>query len=172
MATLSRGWERRYQDFSTAYPAYAYNGYWHLSPEVRATWLARLADQKWMPDAGSGLQRPLDLQLQIPGSPPRPAERSGTDAKFDTQIQRSGILAALGVKAGPTQRDLLDHLRALQDKPVSSVVEGEALAVYQWLAGTLRERRDGVAESRMTQAQLRNAFRAGSARPGLLLVGV
>jgi hypothetical protein len=171
LATLSRGWERRYQDFSTAYPAYAYNGYWHLSPEVRATWLARLADQKWMPDAGSGLQRPLDLQLQIPGSPPRPAERSGTVAKFDTQIQRSGILAALGVKAGPTQRDLLDRLRALQDKPVSSVVEGEALAVYQLLAGTLRERRDGVAESRMTQAQLRNAFRAGSARPGLLLVG-
>lgn len=171
LATLSRGWERRYQDLSTAYPAYAYNGYWHPGPEVRATWLARLADQKWMPDAGSGLQRPLDLQLQIPGSPLRPTERSGTVAKFDTQIRRSGILAALGVKAGPTQRDLLDRLRALQDTPVSPVVEGEALAVYQLLAGTLCERRDGFAESRMTQAQLRNAFRAGSGRPGLLLVG-
>lgn len=170
LATLSRGWERRYQDLSTAYPAYGYYGYWNLSPEVRATWLARLADQKWMPDAGSGLQRPLDLQLQIPGSPPRPAERSGTVAKFDAQIQRSGILTALGVKAGPTQRDLIDRLRALQDKTITASIEAEALAVYQLLAGTLRERRDGVAENGMTQAQLRNAFRAGSGRPGLLLV--
>lgn len=170
LATLSRGWERRYQDLSTAFPAYAYNGYWNLSPEVRATWLARLADQRWMPDAGSGLQRPLDLQLQTPGSPPRPAERSGTVARFDTQIQRSGILAALGVKAGPTQRDLLDRLRGLQRKLVTDAVADEAVSIYQLLAGTLRERRDGVAESRMTQAQLRNAFRAGSEGPGLLLV--
>lgn len=171
LATLSRGWERRYQDLSTAYPAYAHNGFWYLSPEVPATWLARLADQKWMPDAGSGLRRPLDLQLQAPGSTPRPSERSGTVARFDSQILRSGILAALGVKAGPTQRDLLDRLRTLQDNPVTPAIEGEALAIYQLLAGTLRERRDGVADSSMTQAQLRNAFRAGSGRPGLLLVG-
>jgi hypothetical protein len=171
VATLSRAWERRYQDLSTATPASAYNGYWQAGPEVRATWLARLANQKWMPDAGSGLRRPVDLQLQAPGSTLRPAERSSTVAKFDTQIQRSGILAALGVKAGPTQSDLLDRLRTLQDKPVTPVIEGEALAIYQLLAGTLRERREGVTESRMTQAQLRNAFRASSTRPGLLLVG-
>lgn len=92
-------------------------------------------------------------------------------AKNGTQTLHTGMLAALGVKAGPTQRDLLDRLRALQDTPVTSDVEAEALAVYQLLAGTLHERRDDVAESRMTQIQLRNAFRASPRRLGLLLVG-
>jgi len=171
LATLSRGWERRYSEAATAYPAYAYNGYWHRSPEVRATWLARLADVKWMPDAGSGLQRPSDLQLQMPGSPPRSSERSTTVAKFDSNIQRSGILAALGVKAGPTQRDLVARLQALRKEPMSAAVAEEASSTYQLLAASLRDRSEGVPEGRMTAAQLRNAFRAGPDGPGLLLVG-
>lgn len=171
LATLSRGWERRYSEASTAYPAYAYNGYWHRSPEVRATWLARLAHVKWMPDAGNGLQRPLDLQLQIPGSAPRANERSTTVAKFDSNIQRSGILAALGVKAGPTQRDLVARLQALRNEPVSVAVAEDASAVYQLLAASLRDRSEGIPEGRMSAAQLRNAFRAGPDGPGLLLVG-
>lgn len=171
LATLSRGWERRYSEAATAFPAYAYNGYWRRSPEVRATWLARLADVKWMPDAGSGLQRPADLQLQMPGSPPRPSERSMTVARFDSQIQRSGILAALGVKAGPTQRDLVTRLQVLRKEPVTSAVAEEASAAYQLLAASLRDRSESVPEGRMSAAQLRNAFRAGPDGPGLLLVG-
>ncbi|MES0198875.1 hypothetical protein [Mesorhizobium sp. M0011] len=171
LATLSRGWERRYSEAATAFPAFAYNGHWNRSPEVRATWLARLSDVKWMPDAGSGLQRPSDLQLQVLGNAPRPSERSTTIAKFDSQIQRSGILAALGVKAGPTQRDLVARLQALRKEPVSVAVTEEASATYQLLAASLRDRSEGVPEGRMSAAQLRNAFRAGSDGPGLLLVG-
>ncbi|TCW78670.1 hypothetical protein C5O80_30620 [Burkholderia sp. SRS-46] len=171
LATLSRGWERRYSEAATAIPAYAYNGYWHRSTEVRATWLAQLAEVRWMPDAASGFKRPADLQLQVPGSPPRPSERSTTVAKFDSQILRSGVLAALGVKAGPTQRDLVFRLQALRKQVVTASVSEEASATYQLLAASLRDRSEGVPEGRMTSAQLRNAFRAGSEGPGLLLVG-
>ena len=171
LSTLSRGWERRYSEAATAIPAYAYNGHWHRSTEIRATWLARLADVKWMPDAASGLQRPADLQLQVPGSPPRPSERSTTVAKCDSQILRSGVLAALGVKAGPTQRDLVARLQALRKQVVTASISEEASATYQLLAASLRDRSEGVPEGRVTQAQLRNAFRAGIDGPGLLLVG-
>ncbi len=171
LATLSRGWERRYSEAATAIPAYAYNGYWHRSTEVRATWLARLAIVKWMPDAANGLQRPTDLQLQVPGSPPSPSERSTTVAKFDSQILRSGVLAALGVKAGPTQRDLVARLQVLRKQVVTASVSEEASATYQLLAASLRDRSDGVPEGRMTQAQLRNSFRAEVDGRGLLLVG-
>ncbi|MEA3051888.1 MAG: hypothetical protein QOG72_791 [Sphingomonadales bacterium] len=171
LATLSRGWERRYSEAATATPAYAYNGYWHRSTEIRATWLARLADVKWMPDAASGLQRPADLQLQVPGSPPRTGERPTTVAKFDSQILRSGILAALGVKAGPTQRDLVARLQSLRKQTVSASVIEDASAIYQLLAASLRDKSEAVPEGRMTQAQLRNAFRGSVDGPGLLLVG-
>ena len=171
LRTLSRAWERRHSEFATAFPAYAYNGYWNKGVEVRATWLARLADVKWIPDAGNGLQRPADLQLQVPGSPPRLSERSTTVAKFDAQIQRSGVLAALGVKAGPTQRDLVERLRALRKAPVTAAITEEASASYQLLAASLRDRSDGVPEGRMSPANLRNAFRAGPSGLGLLLVG-
>lgn len=169
LATLSRGWERRYSEASTTIPAYAYNGYWHRSTEVRATWLARLADVKWMPDAAGGLQRPVDLQLQVPGSPPRPSERSTTIAKFDSHILRSGVLAALGVKAGPTQRDLVARLQALRTQVVTTAVSEEVSATYQLLAASLRDQSEAVPEGRMTQSQLRNAFRASSDGPGPLL---
>lgn len=171
LATLSRAWERRYSDFATAVAASAYNGYWNRGVEVRSTWLARLADIKWMPDAGGGLQRPSDLQIQVSGSPPRPGERSSTVCKLDSQIQRSGVLPALGVKAGPTQRDLVDRLLALRKAPVTEGVIAEALATYQLLAASLRNRGDGVPEGRMTASQLKNAFRAGPEGLGLLLVG-
>lgn len=170
LATLSRGWERHYAEHATAVPAYGYDGHWNRGTEMRATWLARLADVKWMPDAANGLQRPADLQLQVPGSPPRPSERSSTVAKFDSQILRSGVLAALGVKAGPTQRDLIAKLQALRRQAVTASVSEEASAAYQLLAASLRDRGDTTPEGRMTPAQLRNAFRAGADGPGLLLV--
>ncbi|MBR8010535.1 sacsin N-terminal ATP-binding-like domain-containing protein [Burkholderia vietnamiensis] len=170
LATLSRRWDRLYSEAATAIPAYAYNGYWHRSTEVRATWLARLADVKWMPDSANGLQRPSELQLQVQGSPPRPSERSTTVAKLDSQILRSGVLAALGVKAGPTQRDLVARLQALRKEEVTASVSKEASSTYQLLAASLRDRSEGGPEGRMTQAQLRNAFRAGIDGPGLLLV--
>ncbi|MHC8334148.1 sacsin N-terminal ATP-binding-like domain-containing protein [Pseudomonas sp. LB3P25] len=169
LATLSRAWGR-YSDSATAFAAHAYNGYWNRGLEVRATWLARLADIKWMPDAGNGLQRPSDLQMQVPGSPPKASERSSVVAKLDPQILRSGILAALGVKAGPTQRDLVERLRALRKEPVTAAVGADAVAIYQLLAVSLRAKNGGAPEGRMTDSQLRNAFRAGSGFPGLLLV--
>jgi hypothetical protein len=170
LATISRAWERRYSEATTAIPADAFNGYWRRSKEIRATWLARLANVKWMPDSASGLQRPADLQLQIPGSPPRPSERSTTVAKFDSQILRSGVLAALGVKAGPTQRDLVAKLQALRKEIVMASISDEASATYQLLAASLKGGNEGVPEGRMTQGQLKNAFRAGIDGLGLLLV--
>lgn len=171
LATISRAWERRYSEAAMAIPADAFNGRWRRNTEIRATWLARLANVKWMPDSASGLQRPLDLQLQIPGSPPRPSERSTTVAKFDNHISRSGVLAALGVKAGPTQRDLVAKLQALRKQNVTTFVSEEASATYQLLAASLKDGSEGVPEGRMTQAQLKNAFRAGIDGSGLLLVG-
>ena len=171
LSTLSRAWDKHYSDSATAFTASAYNGYWSRVGEVRATWLARLADIKWMPDAGNGLQRPSDLQVQIPGSPPRPSERASTVAKLDPQIQRTGILAALGVKAGPTQRDLIERLRALRKEPVTVSVVADSLVVYQLLAASLRNNSDGFPEGRMTTAQLKNAFRADAEGKGLLLAG-
>lgn len=170
LATLGRGWERRYSDAATASPANAYNGYWRRGAEIRATWLARLADVRWMPDAANGLQRPADLQLQAPGQAPRPSERSATVARFDSQILRSGLLAALGVKSGPTQRDLVAKLQALRDQPHTAAVTEEASAIYQLLAASLRDRGDQLPEGRMTSQQLRNAFRAAVNGRGLLLV--
>ncbi|MFC3784088.1 hypothetical protein GGR90_000738 [Sphingopyxis italica] len=170
VSVLSRAWERRLSDFATAIAATAYSG-WIRGPEVRATWLARLGDVKWMPDAGSGLQRPTDLQLQAAGTPVRPGERSFTVARFDAHVQRSGILAALGVKAGPTQRDLIERLRSLRAASVTTSTVDEVTTIYQLLASSLRDRSEGVPEGRMTAYQLRNAFRAGVDGPGLLLVG-
>ncbi|WP_106639508.1 sacsin N-terminal ATP-binding-like domain-containing protein [Allosphingosinicella vermicomposti] len=170
LAVLSRGWDKRYADLATAHPAWAYNGFWNRGNEVRATWLARLADVRWMPDAGNGYQRPCDLQLQTPGSPPRPADRSTTIAKLDPQILRSGVLTALGVKAGPSQRDLIDRLRALRSVPMTPAVAEEVLAAYQLLAATLRDRSDAGPDERMHPAKLRNAFRASPNEAGLLLV--
>lgn len=171
LAVLSRGWDKRYAEVATAHPAWGYNGYWNRGSEVRATWLARLADARWIPDAGSGYQRPCDLQLQTPGSPPRPADRSTTIAKLDPQILRSGVLTALGVKAGPSQRDLIDRLRALRSAPITAAVSEEVLAIYQLLAATLRDRSDNGPDERMSPAKLRNAFRASPNETGLLLVG-
>ena len=54
---------------------------------------------------------------------------------------------------------------------VAASISEEASATYQLLAASLRDRSEGVPEGQMTQAQLRNAFRAGSDGPGLLLVG-
>ncbi len=170
LATLSRAWERRYSDSAIAVAATAYNGYWTRGIEVRATWLARLADIKWMPDANGGLQRPSDLQIQIPGSPPKPNERSTTIAKLDPHIQRSGILSALGVKAGPTQRDLIASLRALRDAPITDGNAAQALMLYQLLAASLSNKNDGHPDGRMTTAQLKNAFRANVGGAGLLIV--
>lgn len=169
LATLARGWERRYSDAATASPANAYNGYWSRGPEIRATWLARLAEVNWMPDAGNGFQRPADLQLQS-GQPPRPSERSTTVARLESQILRTGLLAALGVKAGPTQRDLVAKLQTLRDQTISPASADDASALYQLLAASLRDRSDQVPEGRMSPAQLRNAFRAGADGRGLLLV--
>ena len=170
LATLARGWERRYSDAATASPANAYNGYWSRGPEIRATWLARLAEVKWMPDAGNGFQRPADLQLQSPGQPPRPSERSTTVARLDSQILRTGLLAALGVKAGPTQRDLVAKLQTMRDRVVGPATADDASALYQLLAASLRDRSDQAPEGRMSSAQLRNAFRAAADGRGLLLV--
>lgn len=170
LSLLSRGWEKRYSEVATTFPAYAYNGYWHRGTEVRATWLARLAAVKWMPDAGSGLQRPADLQLQVPGSPPRPRERSNFVTRVDIQALRSGVLAAVGVKAGPTQRDLVDRLSSLRKEPVTATVIEDVSAIYQLLAASLHDKNEGVPEGRMTLVQLRNSFRAGQDGRGLLLV--
>ena len=170
LAVLSRGWDKRYSDASTAVPAWAYNGYWNPGPEVRATWLARLADIRWLPDAGNGFQRPCDLQLQTPGSPPRPADRSSTIARVDPQIIRSGVLVALGVKTGPSQRDLIDRLRALRSSPTTPAVADEVLATYQLLAASLRERGEPGPDERMPAGKLRNAFRASPNEAGLLFV--
>lgn len=170
ISLLSRVWEKRYTEVATTFPAYAYNGYWHRGGEVRATWLARLAAVKWMPDAGSGLQRPADLQLQVPGSPPRPRERSNFVTRFDNHVLRSGVLAAVGVKAGPTQRDLVKRLNSLRKEPVTAAVSEEASATYQLLAASLHDKNGGVPEGRMTPVQLRNSFRAGQDGRGLLLV--
>ncbi len=125
LSLFSRVWEKRYSDAATAFPAYAYNGYWNRGIEVRATWLARLAAVKWMPDAGNGLQCPTDLQLQVPGSPPRPSERSNFVTKVDSHVLRSGVLAAVGVKAGPTQRNLVERLSYLRNEPVTAAVREE-----------------------------------------------
>jgi hypothetical protein len=171
LAVLSRGWDKRYADLATAHPAWAYNGFWNLGNEVRATWLARLADVRWMPDAGNSYQRPCDLQLQTPGTPPRPADRSTTIAKLDPQILRSGVLTALGVKAGPSQRDLIDRLRVLRSAPMTPAVAEEVLAAYQLVAASLRDRSDTGPDERMPPAKLRNAFRASPNEAGLLLVG-
>lgn len=170
LTLLSRAWEKRYSDAATAFPAYAYNGYWNRGVEVRATWLARLATVKWMPDAGNGLQCPADLQLQVPGSPPRPSERSNFVIKVDSHVLRSGVLAAVGVKAGPTQRDLVERLSSLRKEPVTEAVSEEASATYQLLAASLHDKNERVPEGRMTTVQLRNAFRAGRDGLGLLLV--
>lgn len=171
LAVLSRGWDKRYADVATAHPASGYNGFWNRGGEVRATWLARLADIRWIPDAGNGYQRPCDLQLQTPGSPPRPADRASTMAKVDPQILRSGVLPALGVKSGPSQGDLIDRLRALRSLKVTATVQDEALSIYQLLAASLRDRSDAAPDERMPAGKLRNAFRAGPKEPGLLLVG-
>ncbi|PHS19332.1 MAG: hypothetical protein COA78_00330 [Blastopirellula sp.] len=170
LSLLSRVWEKRYSDAITTFPAYAYNGYWNRGTEVRATWLARLAAVKWMPDAGNGLQCPADLQLQLPGSPPRPGERSNFVTKVDNHVLRSGVLAAIGVKAGPTQRDLVERLISLRKEPVTAAVSEEASATYQLLAASQHDKNEGVPEGKMTPVQLRNSFRAGRDGIGLLLV--
>jgi hypothetical protein len=169
LGALSRGWEKRYAEHSTAYTAWPYYS-WSRGSEVAATWLARLSEQKWFPDAGNSLQYPSDLQLQVPGSPPRPSERSSTITKVDPQILRSGVLKALGVKAGPSQSDLISRLRTLRKATLTSAVREEVLAAYQLLAASLREESGSAHDQTLPQSKLRNAFRAGPDEMGLLLV--
>ncbi|MEH6662467.1 MAG: hypothetical protein V7679_12530 [Parasphingorhabdus sp.] len=170
LAVLSRGWDKRFADLAVAYPAWAFNGYWHRGPEVRATWLARLAEIKWMPDAGNGQQRPSDLQMRPSLGLPSPSDRTSTIAKMDHQILRSGVLTALGVKAGPTQQDLIDRLRGLCVLPVTKAVTDEVLSIYQLLAASFTDRGDSSPGIRLSPTKFRNAFRAGPNDPGLLLV--
>lgn len=169
LAVLNREW-RRYGDAALALPVKGYNGYWNPGTEVRATWLARLAVVKWLPDAGNSLQCPSKLRQQPSGASIQPSERSFTLCKVDAQIYRSGVLAALSVRAGPTQKELVQHLRLLRDGQVTPTTATEALSVYQLLAASLRNRKEASPEGRMTPANLKNAFRAGQREKGLLLV--
>lgn len=169
LVVLNREW-RRYAEAALALPVKGYNGHWHLGTEVRATWLARLAAVKWLPDAGNSLQRPSSLRLQPPGTSTKPSERSITLGKVDAQIYRSGVLAALAVRAGPTQQELVQQLRALRNEQVTPTVVTDALAIYQLLAASLRNRKEASPEGRMTPSSLKNAFRAGVREQGLLLV--
>lgn len=170
LMVLSRAWERRYGDAALAQPVRGFNGYWNPGTEVRATWLARIAAVKWLPDAGNSLQRPSSLRLQPPGTSTKPGERSSTLGKVDAQVYRSGVLQALGVRAGPTQQELVQRLRALRNEHVTPESATEAREIYQLLAASLRNRKEAAPEGRMTPSSLKNAFRAGVREPGLLLV--
>ena len=170
LAVLSRAWEKRYADAALTQPVNGSQGYWHPGTEVRATWLARLAAVKWLPDAGNSLQRPSSLRLQAPGASTKPGERSTTLARVDSQIYRSGVLPALAVRAGPTQQELVQQLRALRNEQVTPDIAGEALAIYQLLSASLRSRNEAAPEGRMTSSQFKNAFRGSVKERGLLLV--
>lgn len=167
LAVLSRGWERRYADYQVAKAAYPYYG-WVTGPDVKATWLARLGDEPWLPDASGGLRIASELQLPLPGVSTAPKDRPRTLAKVDEQILRSGILPSLGVKSGPTPADLVKQLQGLKAQQVTKDVIREAELVYQLLSASLHKD-DPFPGEAMTPAQLRNAFRAGRDGRGLLL---
>jgi len=167
LAVLSRAWEKRYADYQTAKAAYPYYT-WQTGPDVKATWLARLADEPWLPDAANGLRYASELQLPVAGVPIQPKERARTLGKVDDQIHRSGILPALGVKSGPTPAELIEQLQNLKAQKVTNEVIKESLLVYQLLASSLHKD-DAFPGETMTPAQLRNAFRAGRDGRGLLL---
>jgi hypothetical protein len=167
LAVLSRGWERRYAEYQTAKAAYGHYS-WHVRGEVKATWLARLSDEPWLPDASNGLRYPSELQLPVPGVATPLKDRNRTLGKVDDQIHRSGILAALGVKSGPTPAELIEQLQNLKAQKVTPEVIKESLLIYQLLASSL-QKDDAFPGETITPAQLRNAFRAGRDGRGLLL---
>lgn len=167
LSVLSRGWERRYADHQSARAVYPYYG-WNLGAEVQATWLARLAEEAWLPDASNGLRQARELRLPVPGVPTPPKERTRTLGKVDEQIHRSGILAALGVKSGLSPAELIEQLQILKNQEITRAVEEESLLIYQLLVSALK-REDPLPGERMSTAHLRNAFRAGRDGKGLLL---
>ena len=167
LSILSRAWERRYADHQNSRAVFGYYG-WNLGAEVQATWLARVAEEPWIPDAANGLRRASQLQLPVPGIPTALKDRARTLGKVDDQIHRSGILAALGVKSGPTPAELINQLQILKGQEITRAVEDESLLIYQLLVSALN-RDDPLPSERMSTTQLRNAFRAGRDGKGLLL---
>jgi hypothetical protein len=169
LSVLSRNWDRHYSDFSTALAVFASDGKWWDIHPIVSTWLARLSEAAWLPNRSNVLKAPVELLLPTKSR----AERSRKDlgallADVEPSVLRSGILAALGLRTGPSASDLVDGLRRAQMEPVTSALTQRVYAEYQELAEMLVGREESGART-MSAAQLRSAFDASSSRRGLIL---
>jgi hypothetical protein len=172
LSVLSRGWEKRYADFTTAKLVYGLDGYWHVQGEIVSTWLAQLSDSEWLPNGNNVLRPPAELFLPSAPIGPRPRKdrNSHLTSNIDPIVLRSGVLVALGLRSGPSARNLVDALRAARAAPVTPDLTRKVLAIYQELALTLKAKRSGAAsDESMTPEQLRSAFRATPNEGGLVL---
>jgi hypothetical protein len=171
LSLLARHWEKRYADHQTANAVSAYNGALKIRGEVQATWLARLANVEWLPHGGGGYAAPG--RLCLPTAANRLAygsNRSAFLAAVASEVSGSGLLPALGVQPGPTTADLLARLNEYRGSPRTEATVQQVHGIYQLLADSLRASKSEAAMGRsLSPQQLRNAFRATAAGPGLIL---
>ena len=170
LSVLSRNWERRYAEFTLATAAYRADGRWYETGSVVATWLGRLSEAAWLPNRNNVLKPPADLLLpsKTRAEGNRKDRSSLLAANVEANVFRSGILAALGLRSGPSAADLIERLRGAQAQPVTKSLIQNVHAIYLELAGTLSDGED-AGGPRMTIAQLRSAFDASPTKRGLLL---
>jgi len=166
LGNLARGWDRHFAPHATASAVYGDNGYWTDAQDVVATWLARAAEKEWLPNGRGTLCAPGTLALrtevnrQVYGR-----NQAAYLTRVDDQIARSPVLAALGVRRGPTVDELIETLKALSRRALDANVVSEVRSIYALLAhecpagssGTLggltrRQARDVFARSRLVLA--------------------
>jgi hypothetical protein len=170
LGVLVRAWDRMYAEHQSAKAVWAYQGYWHEDDQVTATWLARAASEPWLPNAEGTLSAPSELYL------PTDANRIayGNDRKIfladvSDHVLRSPALPGLRIKAGPSARNLVDHLVQLRDGPQGEVNDTEVRKVYELLAlkCPAPDARSQLVDD-LTTTELRTEFNGGGTDRGLL----
>lgn len=176
LGLLARGWDRHFADDARAQAVWAYDGYWNSRGDVTATWLARAATAPWLPNARGSLRAPRDLHLQTEANRLSVGEtRSAYLMPVADYVLRSPVIAALGIRRGPSAKDIVKGLEELRDTgKIAPHVEAQARTAYRILA--LSCSADGRGQrpvDDMTVASLRSRFdggRGAQANRGLLLI--
>ncbi|MDQ6775620.1 MAG: hypothetical protein M3071_05225 [Actinomycetota bacterium] len=176
LGLLARGWDRHFADHARAQAVWGYDGYWNARGDVTATWLARASTAAWLPNARGSLRAPRELHLSTEANRLSVGDRrSAYVMAVDDYILRSPVIAALGIRRGPSAKDIVAGLEQLRDAgKTNSSVEAQARTAYRILA--LSCSADGRGQrpvDDMTVASLRSRFDGGRgtrASRGLLLV--
>lgn len=143
LSTLSRGWERLYNDFAEVDSAHDY-GMWNRKGEIAAYWIWEAGNVAWLDDESGIPRRPSELRIRTPGTEAIYGEDSLDFLHPDLDHpNRRVALSALGVSGDPSRSELVAKLKGLrydaeeEDRLTANELRREAAVVYKALAQSL-----------------------------------